>query len=419
MTQIDASHFDAATAYISVSRFRVDDLTPLVFRTRDGGRSWTTITRGLAADAPVNVVREDPKTKGLLFAGTEREVYVSFNDGDEWQPLSLNLPRTSVRDLIVHGDDLAIATHGRGFWILDNMTPLREIAGLKPRATSEPPGGAPGASSRVARGSSSGVAQGFSPAFLYTPQAAYRLRRNNWTDTPLPPEFPAGKNPPDGAIIDYYLAADAAGPVTLQISRRGSTPPSRQERATLVRRYSSDDKPDPLDEKQINVPLYWARPPQLLSAAKGMHRFVWNLRYPTPGAVQRDFPISAIAGDTPLEPLGVLAEPGAYVVTLTVGGTTYTHPLTLTMDPRATITPVGLTQQFTLATTIAGMMNTTFAAIARPPPPAPKSDLIALNNDLATAYEVVEGADRAPTTQTAKAVAHLEQRLHALLKGQP
>ena len=150
-----------------------------------------------------------------------------------------------------------------------------------------------------------------------------------------------------------------------------------------------------------------------------MHRFVWDLRYPTPGAVQRDFPISAIAGDTPLEPLGVLAEPGAYVVTLTVGGTTYTHPLTLKMDPRATITPIGLAQQFTLATKIAGMMNTTFAAIARAEPAASKSDLIALNNDLATAYDVVEGADRAPTTQAATAVAHLEQRLNALLKGQP
>ena len=431
VTQIDASHFDAATAYVSVSRFRVDDLTPLVFRTRDGGKSWAPITRGLAADAPVNVVREDPKTKGLLFAGTEREVYVSFNDGDDWQPLSLNLPRTSVRDLIVHGDDLAIATHGRGFWILDDMTPLRQIAGRKPRATSDPPGVArgsssgvaPGSNAGVAQGPNAGVAQGFSPAFLYKPQTAYRLRRDNWTDTPLPPEVPAGKNPPDGAIIDYYLAADAGGPVTLEIFRTASASASG-ERATLVRRYSSDDKPQPLDEHTINVPLYWARPPQILSAAKGMHRFVWDLRYAPPGAVQRDFPISAMPGDTPLEPIGVLVVPGGYLVTLTAGGKTYAHPLTVKMDPRATITPPALMQQFTLATKIAGMMNTSFAAISsssssQPPVPGPRSDLIALNNDLATVYEVVEGADRAPTAQAAKAVAHLEQRLNALLKGRP
>src|SRR5205814_5226095 len=126
VTQIDASHFDQRTAYLSASRFRVDDLTPLVFRTRDGGKTWTRIAAGMAANAPVNVVREDPTTKGLLFAGTEREVYVSFDDGDDWQPLTLNLPHSSVRDLIVKGDDIAVATHGRGFWILDNMTLLRE-----------------------------------------------------------------------------------------------------------------------------------------------------------------------------------------------------------------------------------------------------------------------------------------------------
>ena len=401
VTQIDASHFGAAAAYLSVSRFRVDDLTPLIYRTRDGGKNWTLITRGLAADASVNVVREDPKTRGLLFAGTEREVYVSFNDGDDWRPLSLNLPRTSVRDLIVHGDDLAIATHGRGFWILDNMTPLRELAagvvqafrpataGLKPRTTA---------------------------ARLYKPQAAYRLRRDNWTDTPLPPEFPAGTNPPDGAIVDYYLDA-ATGPVTLEITTTSGT---------IVRRYASADPLEPLDEKSINVPPYWARPPRILSAAKGMHRFVWDLRHPPPGAVQRDFPISAIPGDTPLEPPGVLALPGTYVVKLTAAGATFTQPLTLKMDPRASITPLGLVQQFTLAAKIAAMMNRTFAAISagpsaspQPSTPGHKDELIALNTDLATAYEVVERADRAPTTQAAKAVAHLERRLEALLKGAP
>jgi hypothetical protein len=387
VTQIDASRFDPGTAYISVSRFRVDDLTPLVFRTHDGGRTWTKITRGLADNASVNVVRADPLTKGLLFAGTERDVYVSFNDGDDWQPLTLNLPHSSVRDLIVHGDDLAIATHGRGFWILGDMTPLRELRSLQPSA--------------------------LSPAHLHKPQVAHRLRRDNWTDTPLPPEFPAGRNPPDGAIIDYYLAADARGPVTLEIVTSAGQ---------LVRRYSSDDVAETIDEKSINVPLYWVRPPQTLSAATGMHRFVWDLRYPRPGAVQRDFPISAIPGDTPLEPLGVLAVPGAYLVKLTAGGTQWIQPLTLKMDPRASITPLGLTQQFTLATKIADMMNRSFAAISaspKPQAPSPTDDLIALNTDLATAYDVVEGSDRAPTRQAAAAVAQLELRLKALIKGTP
>ena len=441
VTQIDPSHFDAATAYISASRFRVDDLTPLIFKTRDGGKTWTAITRGLPANAPVNVVREDPKTKGLLFAGTEREVYVSFDDGNDWRPLSLNLPRTSVRDLIVHGDDLVIATHGRGFWILDDMTPLRELVERSAKAFALQINGDSRAKASAERNTDfrSAKASAERESFLYKPQVAHRLRRDNWTDTPLPPEFPAGQNPPDGAIIDYYLAADT--PVTLEIFRGGSLPPSQSapadrrvlggggpgDRTVLVRRYSSDDAPVPLDEKAINVPMYWTRPPQILSAAKGMHRFVWDLRYPAPGAVQRDFPISAIRGDTPLEPLGVLALPGAYVVKLTAGGRTYMKPLTLKMDPRASITPLGLTRQFALATKIAGMMNRTFASIAssarsespQSPAPSSQSDLIALNNDLATAYDVVEGADRAPTTQAATAVAHLEQRLNALLKGTP
>ena len=242
---------------------------------------------------------------------------------------------------------------------------------------------------------------------------SYRLRRDNWTDTPLPREFPAGANPPDGAIIDYYLA-DPSGVVTLEILHG----------AAVVRRFASSDAVDPIDEKSVNVPISWARPPQILPAAKGMHRFVWDLRYPPPGAVTRDFPIAAVPGDTPMEPLGVLAIPGAYVVKLTAGGKTYTQPLTLKMDPRAAITPLGLAQQFTLGSKIAALMNRTFAAIARASStsaqaPTLQADLIALNNDLATAYDVVEGADRAPTTQASKAVAHLEQRASALLKGQP
>jgi len=397
VTQIDASHFDQATAYISVSRFRMDDLTPLIFRTRDGGKSWTKITRGLADSASINVVREDPKTRGLLFAGSEREVSVSFDDGDTWQPLTLNLPHTSVRDLIVHGDDVAVATHGRGFWILDNITPLRQLARSPERLA-------------LPSDTRSASLSGERRAILFKPAVAYRLRRNQNTDTPLPPEVPAGQNPPDGAMIDYYLAADAPGPVTLEITSASHN---------VVRRYSSADPPEPYDEKSINVPMYWARPPRTLAASKGMHRFVWDLRYPRPGAVQRDFPISAIIHDTPLEPLGVLAVPGTYTVTLTVDGKTFTQPISVKMDPRATITPLGLTQQFTLATKLVDLMDKTYAAAISLEPQAARrrEDLEALNGDLSTAYDAVEGSDRAPTAQATRAVTALEQRARRLLSS--
>ena len=377
VTQIDASHFDANTAYVSVSRFRVDDLGPQILRTHDGGRTWAPITRGLDGNGPINVVREDPVVRGLLYAGSEHEVYLSFDDGGMWQPMTLNLPRTSVRDLIVHGDDLAVATHGRGFWILDDIAPLRQIARL--------------GDDRRATLSGSPI--------LFKPSVAYRLRRSQNTDTPLPPEVPAAQNPPDGAAIDYWLPADASGPVTLEILTRAGA---------SVRRYSSADAPPPYDEKAFNVPMYWARPPRALLAAKGMHRFVWDLRYPSPGAVQRDFPISAIPHDTPLEPLGVLAVPGVYTVRLTVNGRTLTETLALKMDPRASITAAGLARQFTLATKIADLMNRTYAAARTP-------EIDALNADLATAYDAVEGADRVPTVQAAKTAAALDARVRRLL----
>jgi len=390
VTQIDASHFDANTAYVSISRFRVDDLGARIYRTHDGGRTWTPITRGLDGNGPINVVREDPVVRGLLYAGSEHDVYVSFDDGAVWQPITLNLPHTSVRDLVVHRDDLAVATHGRGFWILDDIAPLRQIARL-----GDPEMVAPQATREQRRAALLG-----SP-ILFKPAVAYRLRRSQNTDTPLPPEVPAAQNPPDGATIDYWLPADAGGPVTLEIATRGGA---------SVRRYSSADAPPPYDEKAFNVPLYWARPLRALPASKGMHRFVWDLRYPAPGAVQRDFPISAIPHDTPLEPLGVLAVPGVYTVKLTVNGRTLTETLTLKMDPRASITAAGLARQFTLATKIADLMNRTYVAARTP-------QMDALNGDLATAYDAVEGADRAPTVQAAKTVAALDARARRLLSS--
>jgi photosystem II stability/assembly factor-like uncharacterized protein len=296
---LEASHFDAGTVYAAINTFRLDDLHPHIFRTRDYGASWREIVVGLPATAPTNVVREDPVRKGLLFAGTENAVYVSFNDGDAWQPLQLNLPHTSMRDLTIHGDDLIVGTHGRSFWILDDITPLRQLTG--------------------------GVAQ--QPVVLFAPQEALRWRWNRNTDTPLPPEVPAGKNPPDGAILDYYLAANAEGPVTLEILDSGGA---------LVRRYSSTDKPLPMEKlaTEYPIPMYWVRPAQILSTEAGMHRFVWDVHYAAPEALEREFPISAILHDTPLLPLGAWALPGSYTAKLTVGGQSYRQPLTVKMDPR-------------------------------------------------------------------------------------
>ncbi|MGB2667931.1 MAG: hypothetical protein WAK48_28315 [Candidatus Acidiferrum sp.] len=296
---LEASHFDAGTVYAAVNTFRLDDLRPHIFRTRDYGASWQEIVAGLPATAPTNVVREDPERKGLLFAGTENAVYVSFNDGDVWQPLQLNLPHTSMRDLTIHGDDLIVGTHGRSFWILDDIAPLRQLT------------------DKVAQQS----------VVLFTPQEALRWHWNRNTDTPLPPEVPAGKNPPDGAILDYYLAANAEGPVTLEVL---------DSSGALVRRYSSTDKALPMEKLAAEhpIPMYWVRPTQILSTEAGMHRFVWDVHYPAPDALEREFPISAILRDTPLLPLGAWALPGSYTVKLTVGGQSYTQPLAVKMDPR-------------------------------------------------------------------------------------
>ncbi len=314
IAQLDASHFDQNTVYAAVNRLRLDDLHPYVYRTHDGGKSWQLITNGIDHD-PVNSVREDPVRKGLLFAGTERTVYFSVDDGDHWQSLRLNLPATSIRDLVVHGDDVIVGTHGRSFWILDNVTPLRQH------------------SAEIAA----------SAAHLFAPQVTYRIRRNNSTDTPLPPEIPAGQNPPDGAMLDYWLQSQAAGEVTLEIVDAAGK---------VVRRFSSADQPDALDEKDINVPTYWIRPERRLSTAAGMHRFIWDLHYPPPPVLERDYPISAIYGDTPIYPLGVSVLPGAYVVKLTAGGKTFTQPLTIKMDPRVNASAEQLKAQFELETQI-------------------------------------------------------------------
>ena len=401
VTQIDASHFDAGTAYVSVSRFRLDDLTPYVYRTRDGGASWKRITTGLPADAPVNVVREDPERAGLLFAGTEKGVSVSFDDGDTWQSLRGNLPATSVRDLIVKDADLVVATHGRSFWILDDISRLRQWTG---------------------EASAGGVE-------LFRPRRAYRLRRNQNTDTPLPPEEPAGENPPDGAILDYRLAAAPASPVTLEI---------RDAAGHVVRRYSSADSPKSPDPNAYPVPAYWFRTAETLPAAAGTHRFVWDLREEPPAALHRSFPISAIAGDTPLVPEGPLVPPGTYTVTLAAGGVSSTQTLAVAMDPRVTATASDLVKQSEAARAITAALARDVAALgevraaraklakARPTEKTTALDAALvdleegreaaggdlstegfrrLNGRLVTLLEVVESADAAPTAQASAALA--------------
>jgi photosystem II stability/assembly factor-like uncharacterized protein len=311
IAQMDASHFDVATVYAAVNRFRLDDLHPYIYRTHDSGKTWQKIVSGIPDNEPVDTVREDPERKGLLFAGTERTVYVSFDDGDHWQSLRLNLPATSIRDLVVHQDDIAVGTHGRSFWILDNITPLRQI------------------DAKVAA----------SDAYLFAPQLTYRVRRNNNTDTPLPPEEPAGQNPPDGAMLDYILKSEATGPVTIEISDESGKP---------VRHFSSADKPDSVNEKELNIPTYWIRPVRILSTQAGMHRFPWDLHYPPPDSLEHEYPISAIHHDTPRTPLGPAVLPGKYSVKLTVNGTSYVQPLMIKMDPRVKTPEGGLRQQFDL-----------------------------------------------------------------------
>ena len=306
VTQISASHFDDATAYVSVSKLRIDDLHPYLYRTHDGGATWQSLAAGLPDGSPVNTVREDPVCKGLLFAGTETAVWYSIDDGDHWQPLQLNLPHTSMRDLWVNGNDLIVATHGRSFWILDDISPLRQLATFHTDAVT-----------------------------LFKPGAAYRVRRSTNSDTPLPIDEPQGENPPDGAVIDYSLPASIRGTVSLEILD-GS--------GHLVRRYTSTDVPyaTPNELAKQLIPLYWLKMPQTLPGSAGMHRWVWDLRAAPPTATRYEYPISAVPYRTPRTPQGPLALPGTYTVRLTAGGKVLTSPLLVRMDPRVEASPADL-----------------------------------------------------------------------------
>ncbi|MGB6876983.1 MAG: hypothetical protein WBD87_13220 [Candidatus Acidiferrales bacterium] len=423
VTQIVASHYDVNTAFASVSRFRIDDMKPYIYRTDDGGKHWQLIVDGLPGNEPVDTVREDPVRRNLLFAGTETAVWVSFDAGDHWQSLQLNLPHTSMRDLWIHDDDLLVGTHGRGFWILDDITLLRQITDAVQKAD----------------------------AYLFKPAPAYRYRRDTNTDTPLPPELPAAKNPPDGAIIDYYLQSAQTGKVAIGIYDATNRP---------VRFYSSaDEMPFTAESlaKTLAVPTYWVRWPKILSAEPGMHRWVWDLHYTAPKSLMHDYPISAVAHDTPSYPMGPRAVPGVYTVVLTVGAQTYRQTITVKEDPRVHVTPSALTAQFDLEQQLTSGMDRSFDAIQQiakfrqelkngagessgvqeeqiPARDKKAADLAGssgprgfggaqggadnftrLNLECAQLYTQIDGADAAPTVAQAAAARELETKLTALL----
>ena len=321
VTQIEASHFDANSAYVAVSRLRIDDLHPYAYRTRDAGKTWQSIAAGLPADAPVNAVREDPQRRGLLFAATETAVWTSADDGQHWDSLQLNLPHTSMRDLWIHEDDLIVATHGRSIWILDDISRLRQLPGSPMREV-----------------------------VLFQPGVAYRLQRSTWTDTPIPPDEPLASNPPAGAVIEFFLPRDARHPVTLEVLDAGGA---------LVRRFRSDDPPEPSAPELARelIPQYWLKPPRVLPAQAGVHRWVWDLRYAAPVSSTRGYPISAVPHATPQVPEGPLALPGRYLVRLTAEGRRFEVPLTVKVDPRVALPAGALQDQLRLAAELAQLLG--------------------------------------------------------------
>ena len=398
---VEASHFDADTAYLAVDRHRLDDARPYVYRTHDGGRTWALAAAGIPAGSFVNVVREDAVRKGLLYAGTEKGVYVSFDDGEGWQPLQMNLPVTSVRDIEVHGDDLVIATHGRAFWIMDDVAPLRQTDAAVAGAA----------------------------AWLFAPATAIRLRPAGFTGTPLPKDEPMAKNPPAGAFIDYVVRGPVAGPLALTIT---------DGQGQAVRRYASDDRLPPTDVTKIRVAPEWIKPPVAPSAAPGMHRFVWPLRYPAPSVLAEGNPYAD----------GVWAPPGRYTVELSVGGRRLQQPLTIAPDPRIVLPADAYARQFALARRIEGVLarvaagveeadrahrslatrgprdldaqvqalaGPDFGAAPAAPPPAGLSTLRSLAAMLRTLSAAVDGADAAPTPDAEAGFADIQPAVDATL----
>jgi photosystem II stability/assembly factor-like uncharacterized protein len=405
---IEASHFAAGAAYAAVDRHRLNDLGPYIYRTHDFGKSWTRINNGIPSGAYVRSVREDPVKKGLLFTGTELGVYFSINDGDSWQPLQLNLPVSPVHDLVIKDNDLVIATHGRAFWILDDISPLRQLTDQIKRE----------------------------PAHLFQPSPAIRIRATTHGDTPLPPEEPAGENPPPGAIFYYYLRSPAQGEVKLEVL---------DAKGLVVRSYSSKDQPFTPPTPPA-FPAYWFKPENLLLPSAGMHRFLWDVRYSAPPVTQPEYSMFTVAGrDVPREPAGPQALPGGYQVRLTVDGESYTQPFKLTMDPRVKTTPQDLEKQFALGLKLAHTLRQAnqvvedihaaaqagkisaddekkLAGTRRPGeaesqgPPGQQPPFARLIANLAQLIVAVDSADAAPTTQESQAAEKTLAQAQTLFK---
>ena len=412
VSQIDASHFDANTAYIAINAIRKDDMLPHIYKTIDGGESWTKIVSGLPDHGPVNVVREDPQQPGLLFAGTERAVYFSLDDGANWQSLRMNMPATSIRDLVIKDHDLVIGTHGRSIWIMDNIGPLRELAD---RENSE--------------------------TVLFSPPDAYRVRWNMFSDTPLPPEEPAGENPPDGAILDYYLGNDQSE-VKLTI---------KNARGDVVRVYSSEDPLEMVDTTALPHPTYWIRPKVRPETTKGHHRFVWDLRYTPPPGSRRQFSIAAVHQRTPSGPHGPYVPPGEYKVVLQAGGVEIEKTITVKMDPRVTASREDIALQSALSfrcyqgylnlqelkeeiderlaslksksnkrealtklrgSGAAGDPDILYGSIYEQG--ADEETIVGLQHKLLFMVNLLQGADERPTKQAAQAVVKLEELINTL-----
>lgn len=377
---VESSHFDVNAAYIAVDTMRLNDMRPHIYRTRDGGKTWTEIVTGIPDGGIIRAVREDPLRRGLLFAGSEQTVYVSFDDGERWQSLRLNLPPTSIRDLVIKDADLVVGTHGRGFWILDDIAPLRQVTPDVANA----------------------------PAFLMRPSVAYRFRSQKYTDTPIPPDEHTARNPPDGIAIDYLLGREVKGPVVLEIidSAAGET----------IRRYASDDPVDlPIPDR--NTPDYWLRPQQRLGATPGAHRFYWDVRYTPPAADRFSYPISAVLYDTPKTPLGMWVMPGTYQVRLTVNGVAYRQAVVVRMDPRVRTSPQDLQTQFALSKQIDAALRRIAAALGSAPEPR-RPALQQAQAALTRIFETIQRADARPTAaQEAAAQEALAAATAALAAG--
>ena len=317
---IDASAIDPDTAYVAIDRHRLNDFTPRAYVTHDAGNSWREIGHGLPDGAYLKVVREDPAQKGLLYAGTSRGVHVSFDDGENWQSLQLDLPTTGVNDLLVHEDDLVIATQGRALWVLDSVAPLRHLAGTPDAAEPQ----------------------------LVTPEQAIRLRFNQNKDTPLPPEEPTGENPPAGAVLDYILPEGFTGPATLEILAKDGS---------VIRSFDSETVPAQ-PKARIYFAETWLGTPQPLPSDAGHHRFVWNLRYPPPPTLESHYSIAATPGkSTPILPEGAFVLPGSYTVRFTAGGRTVTKTLDITMDPRLDVSEEELASLLAFQQQVTGVLQ--------------------------------------------------------------